>query len=187
MSKNAHVQVTTRGNAQALYCMCLEMCYVFQSRQWSIFSSIAPLPTRGSFTFMVIQIMKLSIRGILWWEQWTQLPPTACEMGWQTLRQMGEPALGRQSNHIHLARFPFPLFMCSAVTYQQAKEPELPTSHTSTTFANADTFPLVHLIPQPPLTTSHSQHRLCGLWSQLEEGYVLTNGVCGGEVISTVP
>lgn len=54
---------------------------------------LPPLHTSGSFTFMVIQIMKLSIRGILRWEQWTQLPPAACEMGWQTLRQMGEAAL----------------------------------------------------------------------------------------------
>lgn len=64
----------------------------------------------GSFTFMVIQIMKLSIQEILQWEQWTQLPPAACEMGWYSLRQMGEAAVGQQSNHIHLACVPvFPV------------------------------------------------------------------------------
>lgn len=96
--------------------------------------------------------MKLSIRGILPWEQWTQLPPAACEMGWQTLRQMGEAALSRQSNHIHLACFPFPLFMCSAATYQQAgaKEPGIGTSHTA--FLQTHTNALVHkLISGSPL------------------------------------
>ena len=117
-----------------------------------LFFPITLLHTCGSFTFMVIQIMKLSIRGILWWEQWTQLPPAACEMGWQTPRQMGEAALGRQSNHIHLARFPFPLFMCSAATYQQAgaKEPGIITSHTPIilqTHPCTNTFPEVHSTP----------------------------------------
>lgn len=73
-------------------------------------SPITQVHTCGSFTFMVIQIMKLSIQEILRWEQWTQLPPAACEMGWYSLRQMGEAAVGQQSNHIHLARVPvFPV------------------------------------------------------------------------------
>lgn len=78
-------------------------------------------------------------------------------MGWQTLRQMGEAALGRQSNHIHLACFPFPLFMCSAATYQQAgaKEPGTITSHTPTILQRhtcTNTFPEVHSTPanSPP-------------------------------------
>lgn len=70
-----------------------------------IFSPITQVHTCGSFTFMVIQIMKLSIQEILRWEQWTQLPPAACEMGWYSPRQMGEAAVGQQSNHIHFARF----------------------------------------------------------------------------------
>lgn len=168
------------------------MCYVLHLWQWSIFFPITPLHTCGSFTFMVIQIMKLSIRGILWWEQWTQLPPAACEMGWQTLRQMGKPALGRQSNHIHLACFPFSLFMCSAATYQQAgaKEPKISTSHTSTTSANTDTFPEVHLTPQPPLYVPQSKHApQVSLFlkhnadltnsHQLEELYEVTKEFCG--------
>ena len=84
-------------------------------------------------------------------------------MGWQTLRQMGEAALGRQSNHIHLACFPFPLFMCSAATYQQAgaKEPGIITSHTPAILqihTCTKTFPEVHSTPaisplrSPPLT-----------------------------------
>lgn len=129
--------------------------------QWSIFFPITLLHTCGSFTFMVIQIMKLSIQEILWWEQWTQLPPAACEMGWQTLRQMGEAAVGRQSNHIHLARFPFPLFMFSAATYQQAgaKEPEIitctPTIRQTHTFTN--TLPEVHSTP-PQCSPSVAHH-----------------------------
>lgn len=132
--------------------------------QWSIFFPITLLHTCGSFTFMVIQIMKLSIQEILWWEQWTQLPPAACEMGWQTLRQMGEAAVGRQSNHIHLACFPFPLFMFSAATYQQAgaKEPEIitctPTIRQTHTFTN--TLPEVHSTPAlfPPLLPTTNKH-----------------------------
>ena len=141
------------------YCLCLGICCVLWLWQALIyFFPITPLHTCGSFTFMVIQIMKLSIRGILWWEQWTQLPPAACEMGWQTPRQMGEAALGRQSNHIHLASFPFPLFMCSAATYQQAgaKEPGIITSHTPTTpqtLTHAQTHSLRSTRPRqsPPL------------------------------------
>lgn len=132
-------------NAGALYVFVDVRCVVAVASN-DLFFPITPLHTCGSFTFMVIQIMKLSIRGILWWEQWTQLPPAACEMGWQTLRQMGEAALGRQSNHIHRACFPFPLFMCSAATYQQAgaKEPGIITSHTPTvlqTHTCTNTFP----------------------------------------------
>lgn len=75
-----------------------------------IFSPITQVHMCGSFTFMVIQIMKLSIQEILRWEQWTQLPPAACEMGWYSLRQMGEAAVGQQSNHIYLSRVPvFPV------------------------------------------------------------------------------
>lgn len=149
------------GNAQALYVFGDVICVTVVAMIY--FFPIMPLHTCGSFTFMVIQIMKLSIRGILWWEQWTQLPPAACEMGWQTLRQMGEAALGRQSNHIHLTCFPFPLFMCSAATYQQAgaKQCGIITSHTSTT--SADTFPEVHLTPQPPLSLSPQPSHTSGL------------------------
>ncbi len=89
-----NVQIWVGGGA----CVC---------GQWSIFSTLSRLHSWGSFTFMVIQIMKLSIQGILRWEQWTQLPPAACEMGWQTLRQMGETAVGQRSNHIYLT----PLFL----------------------------------------------------------------------------
>lgn len=84
--------------------------YVAVMASRDIFFPITQAHTRGSFTFMVIQIMKLSIQEILRWEQWTQLPPAACEMGWYSLRQMGEAAIGQQSNHIHLARVPvFPV------------------------------------------------------------------------------
>ncbi len=110
-----NVQIWVGGGA----CVC---------GQLSIFSTLSRLHTWGSFTFMVIQIMKLSIQGILRWEQWTQLPPAACEMGWQTLRQMGETAVGQRSNHIYLT----PLFLsphspqpssarAHIATYQQAK------------------------------------------------------------------
>ena len=152
--------------AWALYVFGDVLCAVVVPSN-DLFFPITPLHTCGSFTFMVIQIMKLSIRGILWWEQWTQLPPAACEMGWQTLRQMGEAALGRQSNHIHLACFPFPLFMCSVATYQQAgaKEPGIITSHTPTllqthththTHMCTNTLPEVHSIPHnpPPIRSS---------------------------------
>lgn len=83
-----------------------DVLYVAVMVSRDIFSPITQVHTWGSFTFMVIQIMKLSIQEILRWEQWTQLPPAACEMGWYGLRQMGEAAVGQQSNHIHLARFP---------------------------------------------------------------------------------
>lgn len=123
------------------------LCVVVEASS-DLFFPITLLHTCGSFTFMVIQIMKLSIRGILWWEQWTQLPPAACEMGWQTLRQMGEATLGRQSNHIHLACFPFPPFMCSSATYQQAgaREPGIITSHATIlqTHTCTNEFPGVH-------------------------------------------
>lgn len=72
-------------------------------------------------------------------------------MGWQTLRQMGEAAVGRQSNHIHLACFLFPLFMCFAGTYQQAgtKEPGIITLHTNN---SANTHALVQSLgsTRPP-------------------------------------
>ena len=145
----AHVlvflHVTGEKNAWALYVFGCAVCC-----GCDLFFPIILLHTCGSFTFMAIQIMKLSIRGILWWEQWTQLPPAACEMGWQTLSQMGEAALGRQSNHIHLTCFPFPLFMCSAATYQQAgaKEPEIITSPTPTIL---QTHARTQHIPRGPL------------------------------------
>lgn len=86
--------------------VCVEGGLGYVCGQWSIFSPLYRLHTWGSFTFMVIQIMKLSIQEILRWEQWTQLPPAACEMGWQTPRQMGEAVVDRQTNHIYLT----PLF-----------------------------------------------------------------------------
>lgn len=87
-----------------------EALYVAVMAGRDVFPPITQVHTCGSFTFMVIQIMKLSIQEILRWEQWTQLPPAACEMGWYSLRQMGEAAVGQQSNHIHLARVPvFPV------------------------------------------------------------------------------
>lgn len=85
---------------------------------------------------MVIQIMKLSIQEILRWEQWTQLPPAACDMVWQTPRQMGETAVGQRSNHIYLTPRSPPLqhpptqpssARAHVATYQQAKAKGLGT------------------------------------------------------------
>lgn len=186
----AHVQVflnmIARINAWALYVFGDALCVVASN---DLFFPITLLHTCGSFTFMVIQIMKLSIRGILWWEQWTQLPPAACEMGWQTLRQMGEAALGRQSNHIHLACFPFPLFMCSAATYQQAgaKEPGIITSHT--TILQTLTYAHVHkqtprgplkLPPSPSVTRCwHARHVCLLLRTQCRTMILRAYFTCG--------
>lgn len=148
-----------KKNACTLHVFGDVLCVVVAASN-DLFFPITLLHTCGSFTFMVIQIMKLSIQEILWWEQWTQLPPAACEMGWQTLRQMGEAAVGRQSNHIHLACFPFPLFMCSAATYQQAgaKEPGIITLHTNNS-ANTH-IPWGPLDPRnvPPLFPTTNKH-----------------------------
>lgn len=151
---------TKKKNAWVL-CVFGDVPCVVTGASNDLFFPITLLHTCGSFTFMVIQIMKLSIQEILWWEQWTQLPPAACEMGWQTQRQMGEAAAGRQSNHIHLACFPFPLFMCSAATYQQAgaKEPGIITLHTNIS-ANTHTYSPRSTRPtqRSPLCTPANKH-----------------------------
>jgi len=128
--------------------MCVEdvLCVLWLWQAVIYFFPLPPLHTCGSFTFMLIQIMKLSIRGILWWEQWTQLPPAACEMGWQTRRQMGAAALGRQSNHIHLACFPSP------------PPPPPPTTHPSYA-PHRYREPQVFRLP-PDLKRSHILHLL---------------------------
>lgn len=66
----AHVGIFTcdcakKKNACALYVFGDVLCFVVVASN-DLFFPITLLHTCGSFTFMVIQIMKLSIRGILW-------------------------------------------------------------------------------------------------------------------------
>lgn len=125
-----------------------------------IFPPITQVHTCGSFTFMVIQIMKLSIQEILRWEQWTQLPPAACEMGWYSLRQMGKAAVGQQSNHIHLTRGRFPCPRLLQQLINRLREPGI-----ITLWANISTNAHLHDPRGPiqahnvPLTPDHLHTR----------------------------